>query len=277
MKFPTSFFATALLIGSSLAVPSRLAKRVQARTSSRQSQPMQRILDDNEATPEFRKLSENVQYSHNWAGAVWETPPPEGPFNAVSGTFTIPDPKAVGKPSGDGTTAGSAWVGIDGDTYGAAILQAGVDFYIKADGNTSFDAWYEWYPDYAYDFEMGLAAGDVISIWVQSYSPSEGIIYIENQTTGETASQELKAPDEKSNLAGQNAEWIVEDFQSGGQLVSLVDFGTVTFSDAQAQAGSSEKVIPVRGATIIELKQGDKVLTQSTIKEDTVLDVKYTG
>lgn len=275
MKLPTSF-ATALLIGSSLAVPSRLAERTAARSSSRQSQPMQRILEDNQDTPEFRQLSQNVQYSHNWAGAVWENPPPEGPFYAVSGTFTVPDPKAVGKPSG-GTTAGSAWIGIDGDTYGAAILQAGVDFYVKADGKTSFDAWYEWYPDYAYDFEMSIAAGDVISIWVQSYSSSEGDVYIENQTTGETASQQLKAPSEKSKLAGQNAEWIVEDFQSGGELVSLVDFGTVTFTDAQAQAGESEKIIPVKGATTIELKQSDKVYTQTTIKEDTVLDVKYTG
>lgn len=275
MKLSTAFIS-ALFVGSSLAVPSRLEQRVAARTNSHQSQPMQKIIEDGEAT-EFRKLGKAVQYSNNWAGAVWENSPKEGPFNAVGGTFTVPQPKISGKPSGDGTTAGSAWVGIDGDTYGAAILQAGVDFYVNQDGTTSFDAWYEWYPDYAYDFEMSIVAGDVISIWIQSYNPSEGVIYIENETTGETASQQLKAPNEKSNLAGQNAEWIVEDFQSGGKLVNLVDFGTVTFTGAKAQAGKSDTPIPVKGATIIELKQGDKVITKSTIKGDNELDVAYVG
>lgn len=275
MKLSTAF-VSALFVGSSLAKPSRLEERVAARMNSHQSQPMQRIVDDGEAT-EFRQLGKAVQYSNNWAGAVWENPPKEGPFSAVGGTFTVPEPKISGKPSGDGTTAGSAWVGIDGDTYGAAILQAGVDFYVNQDGSTSFDAWYEWFPDYAYDFEMGIAAGDVISIWIQSYNPSEGVIYIENETTGETASQQLKAPDGKSKLAGQNAEWIVEDFQSGGKLVNLVDFGTVTFTEAKAQAGKSDTPIPVQGATIIELKQGSKVITKSTIKGDNELDVAYVG
>lgn len=275
MKLSTAFIS-ALFVGSGLAGPSRLEERVANRMNSHQSQPMQKIVDEGAST-EFRKLGNGIQYSNNWAGAVWENPPPQGPFSAVGGTFTVPEPKVAGKPSGDGTTAGSAWVGIDGDTYGAAILQAGVDFYVNQDGSASFDAWYEWYPDYAYDFEMGIAAGDVISIWIQSYNPSEGVIYIENETTGETASQQLKAPDNKSHLAGKNAEWIVEDFQSGGKLVNLVDFGTVTFTDAKAQAGKSDAPVPVKGATIIELKQGDKVLTKSTIKGANELEVSYVG
>ena len=271
MKFP-SIFATALLIGSTLAAPrSGLAERIERRArSARQSQPMQRVLNTDTA---HKELASNVQYSNNWAGAVYENPPKEGPFTAVEGTFTVPEPKTDGK--ADGTTAGSAWVGIDGDTYGDAILQAGVDFYVEADGSTRYDAWYEWYPDYAYDFEMDVQAGDEIYLWIESYSPSEGIAYIENLTTGESASQDLSTPNKKAVLAGHNAEWIVEDFQSGGKLVNLVDFGTVTFTDAQAFSGRT--VHGVQGATIIELKQGDKVLTETHIQNDSVFDVKYTG
>lgn len=44
--------------------------------------------------------------------------------------------------------AASAWVGIDGDTADNSILQTGVDFYAEG-GEVGFDAWYEWYPDYA--------------------------------------------------------------------------------------------------------------------------------
>lgn len=271
MKFPTSILATALLIGSSLAAPrSGLAERIERRArSGRQSQPMQRVL----TTDATHKALPNVQYSNNWAGAVYEHPPPEGPFTAVSGTFTVPEPKTDGK--ADGTTAGSAWVGIDGDTYGDAILQAGVDFYVEVDGSTRYDAWYEWFPDYAYDFEMDVQAGDDIYLWIESYTPRDGLAYIENLTTGESASQELSAPSDNAALAGQNAEWIVEDFQSGGKLVNLVDFGTVTFSDAQAF--SADKANGVQGATLIELKQGEKVLTETNVENDSVLHVKYVG
>lgn len=44
--------------------------------------------------------------------------------------------------------AASAWVGIDGDTAQNSILQTGVDFYVEG-SSVSYDAWYEWYPDYA--------------------------------------------------------------------------------------------------------------------------------
>jgi len=49
----------------------------------------------------------------------------------VTGTFVVPTPSA---PDG----AASAWVGIDGDTCGNAILQTGVDFDYSG-GSISFD------------------------------------------------------------------------------------------------------------------------------------------
>lgn len=104
----------------------------------------------------------DVQYSSNWSGATLVTPPSGQTFNAVSGTFTVPTPSA---PSGvsatDGEYAASAWVGIDGNTYSTAILQTGVDFTVDTNGDVSYDAWYEWYPDYAYDFDIDISAGDV--------------------------------------------------------------------------------------------------------------------
>lgn len=271
MKFLSTFLTTTLLVGSSLAAPRGLKERMQARMSSRQSNPMQRLATTDS---DFRALT-NVQYSNNWAGAVYEQPPPEGPWTAVSGTFTVPEPKAVGEANEGSVTAGSAWVGIDGDTHGAAILQTGVDFYVEADGNVHYDAWYEWYPDYAYDFAMEFKAGDVVTLLVEAYTSNLGYVFIENESTGETATQVLSAPSETAVLAGDNTEWIVEDFQSGGELVNLVDFGTVKFTDVQAQAGN--KVYGVKDATIIELKQGDKVITETTIINDSELDVKYTG
>ena len=54
----------------------------------------------------------------------------------MTGTFTVPTPK---EPSGgSGTHSASAWVGIDGDTCGNAILQTGVDFNVNGN-SVSYD------------------------------------------------------------------------------------------------------------------------------------------
>lgn len=71
-----------------------------------------------------------------------------------------------------------------------------------------------------------------------------------------------------------NAEWIVEDFSSGGSLVPFANFGTVTFTGASA-SGSSGTVTP-SGATLIDIKQSGKVLTSSSVSGSSVT-VKYTG
>lgn len=71
-----------------------------------------------------------------------------------------------------------------------------------------------------------------------------------------------------------NAEWIVEDFSSGGSLVPFANFGTVTFTGASA-SGSSGTVTP-SGATLIDIKQNNKVLTSSSVSGSSVT-VKYVG
>lgn len=71
-----------------------------------------------------------------------------------------------------------------------------------------------------------------------------------------------------------NAEWIVEDFSSGGSLVPFADFGTVTFTGASA-SGSSGTVTP-SGATLIDIKQNGEVLTSSSVSGSSVT-VEYTG
>lgn len=90
----------------------------------------------------------------------------------MSGKFTVPSPSV---PSGvdatDGEYSASAWVGIDGNTYSTAILQTGVDFTVSTSGEVTYDAWYEWYPDYAYDFDLDISAGDVCPPSLHVYPP----------------------------------------------------------------------------------------------------------
>lgn len=73
---------------------------------------------------------------------------------------------------------------------------------------------------------------------------------IENNTNGQKVSKSLTST---SPLCQTNAEWIVEDFDAGGSPVPLVDFGTVTFTGAQATTEQGDSVGPA-GATIIDME-----------------------
>ncbi|PLB51625.1 concanavalin A-like lectin/glucanase [Aspergillus steynii IBT 23096] len=244
----------------------RIKARSEARTLTRQSQPMAELAPDKD-----HRTAANVAYSSNWAGVVREEPPPLGSYNSVTATFTVPRPQ----PGSDQTLqAASAWVGIDGDTYTTAILQAGVDFYWD-NGKIYNDAWYEWFPDVAHDFDFTVNTGDVVTVTVESFTPTSGMAEIVNESTGQRAQKQLTAPNPDAKLAGENADWIVEDFQSGSEMVPLVNFGQVAFQDMQAQGGV--RTFGTDGATVIELKQNGKVVTEVQTLGDDAMVVRYVG
>ncbi|GAB1207334.1 hypothetical protein APSETT445_006049 [Aspergillus pseudonomiae] len=269
--FPTHAYLTAALISGALAAPgSTLAQRMRHRSLDHLTLPLQG--QGSSTDSEARVASASVQYSNNWSGVVREQAPPEGPYTAVTATFTIPTSTAVANQNG--VQAGSVWVGIDGDTYPGAILQAGVDFY--SDPNQQNHAWFEWYPAYATNFpNIDVNEGDTIVSTVRSTSPSEGIAIIENKSTGQKVSQTVTAPAPTATLVGQNAEWIVEDFQSGDSMVVMANFGEVKFSGAQAEAGKA--VYGLDGGAIVELKQNNKVLTQTEVTGNNDMTVRFIG
>lgn len=262
MKFSLIALSNALLVSTAYA---GIAERMERRAASRG-----RITNPKIPSPEdtIQNVEDGntsyVQYSSNWAGAVLESPPAGSTFNSVTGQFVVPTPS--------GTGAASAWVGIDGDTYTTSILQTGVDFTVQ-NGRVTYDAWYEWYPDYAYDFTgITFSAGDTVSVSVHATSTTSGTAVVENLTTGKTVS---KAITSSARLGGQNAEWIVEDFEQNGSLVPFANFGTVTFAGASAGT-STGGTVGVSGATLIDIKQNDKVLTTSSISGTSEVTVKYT-
>jgi hypothetical protein len=170
MKFSFTILSSVLLATEVFAaphskrgLPSRLQRR---RVGSRalQGATMKAKESENSKTKINAATgnTSDVEYSENWSGMAITSPPSGQTFNAVSGKFTVPAPSA---PSGvaatDGEYSASAWVGIDGNTYSTAILQTGLDFTVSTSGAVSYDAWYEWYPDYAYDFDLTISAGDV--------------------------------------------------------------------------------------------------------------------
>ncbi|MCJ1241241.1 hypothetical protein MMC14_009245 [Varicellaria rhodocarpa] len=279
MKFSVILLSNVLFATTILAAPRGrgLEERVARRAANtRLTHPLIPVAPPS-TTIEEGPLDDNathVQYSSNWAGAVLTAPPAGQTFNAVSAQFTVPTPSVPSGGSSSGSYSASAWVGIDGDTYGAAILQSGIDFTISG-GRVSYDAWYEWYPNYAIDFSgMTMSAGNVISVSVTSTSASAGNVVLENLSTGKTVTQKLSAPSSSSHLGGQNAEWIVEDYESGSSLVSLANFGTVTFTNCVAKTNSES--LGTSGATIIEIESSsNQVLTGVSVPSSSQVKVVY--
>lgn len=252
----TVLIANVLLATSALAAPrgkgSNLANRVARRAGAHQSKPLQ--LSEGPAA-QNSNIS-NVEYSSNWAGAVVITS--AGAYKSVTGTFIVPTPKEPSGGSSSTTYSASAWVGIDGDTCDSAILQTGVDFNVKGT-SVSYDAWYEWYPDYAYDFSgISFSAGDSVTLTVTATSTKAGTAVIKNNTKGTTVTKSITS---SSSLCEENFEWIVEDYEEGSSLVPLANFGTVEFTGISPSAS---------GATLIDIEQNSKVLTSVSSTSSTV-------
>ena len=190
---------------------------------------------------------QQTSYSTNWAGAALVGTG----YTGISGTFVVPTPSEPSGGSSSTTYSASAWVGLDGYTCTSAILQTGIDLTVK-NGAVSYDAWYEWYPDYAYDFSgLSISAGNTIKLSIVATSKTAGTATIENVSTGKTVSHSFTS--ESNQLCETNAEWIVEDFTQNDALVPLADFGTVTFTGASVTTASGS--VGVSGAQIIDLSK----------------------
>jgi hypothetical protein len=131
-------------------------------------------------------------------------------------------------------------------------------------------AWYEWYPDYAYDFSgISFKAGDSVTLTVTAKSTTSGTAVIKNNSNGQSVSKSITS---SSALCEQDAEWIVEDFEEGSSLVPLANWGTVTFTGASASKSSGS--VGPSSANVIDIQQGSTVYTSVSISGSSVT-VKY--
>ncbi|KAL1977619.1 hypothetical protein VTN31DRAFT_478 [Thermomyces dupontii] len=205
------------------------------------------------------------------------SPPSGSRFTAVSARMTVSNATLPNDNSGKSSASPSAWVGIDGSTHTKAILQTGIDFTVDASGAVEYNAWYEWYPEYAYDWiGFEIRAGDELEMSVEATSPSTGTAVIRNLSTGKHVSKTLSAPQPDATLAGQNAEWIVEKYLYNGEPVHLANFGRVRFTDLRAET-SGAGVLNAAGAEMVLLVQNNHIVGNATSPGPTELEVTYVG
>jgi hypothetical protein len=216
-------------------------------------------------------------YSSNWAGAV-QTSPPSGTFETAYGQWALPTVSQPPSASGPGTWYSAEWVGIDGYSCPTAILQAGTISYVTVDASggvtTGAEVWYEWYPASAISLpNFSVDAGDNIKVSIRATSNLTGEVTIQNLSMGQSTSINVSAPDSTATLCGSSAEWILEDFSSGG-LVPFSAFTNVYFKHCVATTTGGDR-IGLDGSTLIDIYQSNKVLASAVQVSSSELEVYY--
>ncbi|VDC03438.1 unnamed protein product [Peniophora sp. CBMAI 1063] len=232
--------------------------------------PARRTQRTHQRTNVFQLASSDVadsSLSPNWAGAVLVEP--TATYTSATGTFVVP---AVSLPanSTSGTTyTGSIWVGIDGwQTCGTSILQAGIEIWIDDSGTTTYEGWAEWWPNDPVGLsDISFSEGDSVTVTVTASSTTAGTAVVENTTKGQTATYSYS--DQTAHpLCEFNAEWIVEAYDEGGDLLPFFAFDAVTFTGASATTADGTQV-DTTGATLTDI-QRTEVLTSTSASGSTV-------
>jgi len=164
--------------------------------------------------------------SLNWAGYVVETnlaSPQNYVVTDVKGQWVVPSVNAT-----TGNTYSAVWVGIDGydPNSSKTVEQIGTEQdYVK--GTARYYAWYEMYPAASHLIKYSVYPGDNMKAEVQ-YSNGQFVLTLTNVTEKWTYTTAQKL----NKAVRDSAEWIVE--APGNIILPLAEFGTVTFSGAQA-------------------------------------------
>lgn len=264
MKFLSILFSYALLtsyVSAARRTYNRLEDRI-ARRAGHSARLIQRI-EESVATGN----ETSGTYSTTWSGAVYTSPPSGQTWDAVTAVIVVPTLSVPSGSSSSGTYGVAAWVGIDGYTYQGASLQTGVDFTIS-NGVVSYAAWYNWLPEDAVDINIGVSAGDTITIVLSATSSTTGVVDFANNSTGQSVVIKVSST---NALAGQNAEWIVGAWMDGSTLVSPCDWGTVSFMSAYATASDANAVDP-ENALVINMAQNNVVLSSVSVSGSTITD-----
>jgi len=219
------------------------------------------------------RLVPSTLTSTNWSGYAVLTG--AGAVTSVTGTWTVPTA------SGSTAAYSATWIGIDGATN-STVEQIGTASDTAAAGTPQYYAWFEMYPGPAYYWPaMIIKPGDQITATV-AYVGTAGrssvfTLSITDLTTEATNPKATYTESVTESIRGaqrSSAEWIVEAPYNGGVL-PLADFGTETFTGAQATINKQTGPIDYTwsGATAYPIN----MITSSGALKDTTSSLSDSG
>ncbi|EEA27279.1 hypothetical protein TMatcc_004431 [Talaromyces marneffei ATCC 18224] len=206
----------------------------------------------------------------NWAGAFLRNTA----VTSVTGTFVIPKPSMPAGGNSGTSYCGCAWVGLDGISNfcpNGGLIQAGVNWCVE-NGVTSFAAWHEWWPAEAMQYwdNVSVSAGDSITVTITASNTEAGSATLINNTTGQRVRfvWTYKTP----SLCEATAEWIVEDYSIGNNLVAFADYGSVTFTGNSAviHGATTSDLSNSYIANMVSVSNPSQVISASTVNGNAI-------
>jgi hypothetical protein len=174
-----------------------------------------------------------IGVSSNWAGYVAAS----GTFTSVGGSWIVP--QAVD--SNTNLSADATWVGIGG-VSGTDLIQAGTQDIIQ-NGTSTYTAWYELLPASSVQVPLAVHPNDGITVSITQQSNGQWQISFSDITTGQSYQTSVSYASSLSS-----AEWIEEMPSDQRGLVTLDNFGTVSFTDGFTTQNGSQVSISGSGA-----------------------------
>jgi hypothetical protein len=182
-------------------------------------------------TPFLKSLQTQNVISFDWAGYAVASNPlaPQPIVVGVSGSWTVP---RVAASTGD--TYSAAWIGIGGQTD-ETLIQCGTEHDFTK-GQERYSAWYEMLPANAINIpSITVSPGDKFTASITlANNTNEWILEITNLSNGQGFKQNFIY-----NSSKLSAEWVVERPTVNNQVSELANFGSVTFTEAKAQLGTT--------------------------------------
>jgi len=200
----------------------------------------------------------NQVTSSNWSG--YAVTGANGSVSDVKGSWVVPSVNCGTTPN----AYSAFWVGIDGYSSNT-VEQIGTDSDCQS-GSPLYYAWFEFYPHPSFNVNsLVIKPGDRISAEV-TYASGRFTVTLTNETTGKSFSTSTKTNSAKRS----SAEWIIEA-PSGGGVLALADFNSVSFGDdytsvsatCNATVGGTSGVIGTFGVNVYDITMDT---SNSTIK-----------
>ncbi|KAK0644638.1 concanavalin A-like lectin/glucanase domain-containing protein [Cercophora newfieldiana] len=148
--------------------------------------------------------------------------------------------------------ASAQWAGIDGDTWGGALLQSGtVCKFDNASATVRNEAWWQWLPNGAYTIgSLPVAPGDWFEVTINTTSNRAGKVTLSNISKGYTYAITISGG---AALGRLDAEWVVERPLYGSSLSGFPKFTDVWFQEAYATQVSGTSKLGILGAAQLQI------------------------
>lgn len=163
--------------------------------------------------------------STNWSGYAVEsslTSPKTNIVNEASGQWVVPTVTCTSR----STSYSASWVGIDGYSDNT-VEQTGTEHDCNR-GRPQYYAWFEFYPQYAYEINMAVQPGNHMSADIKYVGNNAFSLTITNLTTNRSFTTTSVVP----GALRESAEWIAEAPSSWSGVLPLANFGSESFSNA---------------------------------------------